>query len=125
VLCSRGTYVRSIVRDIANLCGTLATTTAIRRTLTTGFTTKNAVKLDFLEKLVNNNTDVSKYLLASDCALGDIPVINLSDKDTIFYKNGRFIDITAKNGLYRVYNNNVLIGIGKIEENVLKPKRTI
>jgi len=68
---------------------------------------------------------VSKYLLASDCALGDIPVINLSDKDTIFYKNGRFIDITAKNGLYRVYNNNVLIGIGKIEENVLKPKRTI
>ena len=93
VLCSRGTYVRSLVRDIANLCGAIATTTYIRRTLTNSFEIKNAVKLDFLENLVNNGKAPDKYLLAPDCALGDIPVINLNDKDAELYKNGGFITI--------------------------------
>ena len=50
--CSPGTYVRSVARDIAKRCGTLATVDMIRRTQTSGFTLKNAVGLDFLEKLV-------------------------------------------------------------------------
>ena len=125
VVCSRGTYVRSIVRDIAKLCGAIATTTYIRRTHTNGFDIKNAVKLDFLEKLVNNNERIDKYLMQSDCALGDIPVINLDDKDTKLYKNGGFIKTGECDGLYRVYSNNKFVGIGCIDNKTLKPKRTI
>ncbi len=125
VVCSRGTYVRSIVRDIANLCDAVATTTYIRRTLTNGFDIKNAQKLDFLENLFNNGGDVSKYLLAPDCALGDIPVINLNDKDAELYKHGGFIKTDASDGLWRVYSGKDFIGIGRISDGKLHPKRTI
>ena len=125
VSCSRGTYVRSIVRDIANLCGAIATTTYIRRTLTNGFDIKNAQKLDFLENLVNNGGNADKYLLAPDCALGDIPVIDLDNKNTELYKNGGFIETDVNDGFVRVYNNNVFIGIGRIKDGILHPKKTL
>ena len=125
VVCSRGTYVRSLVRDIAKMCGAIATTTYIRRTLTNGFNIKNAVKLDFLENLVNNGGRIEEYLMQPDCALGDIPVINLDDKDTKLYKNGGFITRGEVNGLYRVYSNENFVGIGRIENQTLKPIRTI
>ena len=125
VLCSRGTYVRSLVRDIANLCGAIATTTYIRRTLTNSFEIKNAVKLDFLENLVNNGKAPDKYLLAPDCALGDIPVINLNDKDAELYKNGGFIKTDEKGGFVRIYHDKEFIGMGRIENGLIHPKRTL
>lgn len=125
VVCSRGTYVRSLVRDIAKMCGAIATTTYIRRTLTNGFDIKNAVTLDFLENLVNNERDVMKYLMSSDCALGDIPVINLNDKDTKLYKNGGFITVDSGDGFVRVYSGDKFIGIGRINNKTLHPKRTM
>ena len=125
VRCSRGTYVRSIVRDIAKMCYTVATTTYIKRTLTNGFDIKNAQKLDFLENLVNNGVAADKYLLAPDCALGDIPVINLDDKETVFYKHGGFIKTDEQDGLVRIYSNKTFIGIGRIENGLIHPKRTI
>ena len=125
VTCSRGTYVRAIVRDIAKFCDTLATTTYIRRTFTNGFDIKNAVRLDFLENLVNNNERIDEYLMQPDCALGDIPVINLGDKDVEFYKNGGFIKTDFGDGQYRVYSNKTFIGIGRVVDGMLKPKRTL
>lgn len=125
VICSRGTYVRSIVRDIANICRTVATTTYIRRTQTNGFDIKNAVKLDFLENLFNNRGDINKYLMLPDCALGDIPVINLDDKDVRLYKNGGFIKTDETDGLRRVYSGDTFIGIGRINNGLLRPQRTI
>lgn len=125
VRCSRGTYVRSIVRDIAKICGAIATTTYIRRTLTNGFEIKNALTLDFLENLVNNGNDIGQYLMSPDCALGDIPVINLDDKDTKFYKNGGFIKTDVCGGFVRIYSGEKFIGIGRVENGTLHPKRTI
>lgn len=124
IVCSRGTYVRSVVRDIAKICKTIATTTYIRRTQTNGFDIKNAVKLDFLENLVNNGMATDEYLMAPDCALGDIPVINLGDEDAVLYKNGGFIKTDETNGFRRVYSGKNLIGIGEIVNGLLRPKRT-
>ena len=125
VRCSRGTYVRSIGRDIAKLCGTIATVDMIRRTLSGGFDIKSAVKLDFLENLFNNSASIHENLMPVDFGLGDIPVLNLSDKDADFYKNGGFITVVADNGLYRVYNNDLFVGIGAVHDGKLRPKRTI
>ncbi|MDW3024489.1 MAG: tRNA pseudouridine(55) synthase TruB [Alphaproteobacteria bacterium] len=123
--CSPGTYVRSIARDIAKSCGTVATVDMIRRTQTNGFDIKDAVKLDFLEKVFNNTGDLGKNLKPVDFGLGDIPVLNLDDEATEFYKNGGFIETIATNGLRRVYAGDVFIGIGMVADNVLRPKRTI
>ena len=125
VVCSRGTYVRSLVRDIAKICGTVATTTYIRRTETNGFSIKNAVKLDFLENLFNNGVDIKEYLMSSDCALGDIPVIILKEEDTKLYKNGGFIKTDETDGLRRVYFDKCFIGIGRISGGLLRPQRNM
>ena len=125
VICSRGTYVRSLARDIAKKLGTLATVDMIRRTKSGAFDIKNAVKLDFLENLVNNGGDIGKHLMPIDLGLGDIPVINLSNKDTEFYIHGGFINVMHDNGLVRVYNNDKFIGVGFVSNDELHPKRTI
>ena len=125
VRCSRGTYVRSIARDIAKLCGTIATVDMIRRTQSGGFDIKSAVKLDFLENLFNNSASIDENLMPVDFGLGDIPVLNLIDKDAEFYKNGGFVTVVAGDGMYRVYNNDLFIGIGVARGGNLRPKRTI
>lgn len=125
VKCSRGTYVRSIARDIAKMCGTIATVDMIRRTLTNGFDIKNAVKLDFLEKVFNNSGNFGNNLKPTDFGLGDIPVLNLGDKAADFYKNGGFVKTDADGGLVRVYANDAFIGVGMVQNGELRPKRTI
>jgi len=127
VRCSTGTYVRSLALQIAEKCGTIATCDSIRRTRTNGFDIKNAVTLDFLENLFNNSgrTAISDYLQPIDFGLGDIPVQNLNKNDANLFQNGGFIQSENADGLIRVYSDDKFIGIGKIENGVLKPKRII
>ena len=125
VRCGTGTYVRSLARDIANYCGAIATVDMIRRVQTNGFDIKNAVSLDFLENLYNNGADIGGYLMPIDSGLGDIPVLNLDDKDTELYRHGGFIKTAMPNGLFRVYNGTKFVGIGVVHDKQLRPKRTI
>ena len=125
MVCSTGTYVRSIARDIAARLGTFATVDMIRRTVAGGFDIKSAVKLDFLENLFNNSGDIGSNLMPIDFGLGDIPVLNLSDKDACVYRNGGFVKVDATDGLMRIYSGELFIGIGAIDGGILRPKRTI
>ena len=125
VRCSMGTYVRSIGRDLGRAVGSMATVTMIRRTMTNGFGIKDAVTLDFLENLVNNGGNACEYLHAPDFGLGDIPVINLGDKDADLYTHGGFITVDAADGPRRVYAGDKFIGMGMVSSQVLRPKRTL
>lgn len=125
VRCTRGTYVRAIARDIAKMCGTVATVDMIRRVRTGGFTLKNALKLDFLENLGNNGVDIGKYLMPADFGLADIPVLNLSHDATGRYRHGAALQTNAEPGLVRVYDGEHFVGIGTVADGVLRPKRTL
>ena len=144
VQCSTGTYVRSLVQQIAKKIEELhpsssihhpllATCSMIRRTRTNGLDIKNSVALDFLENLFNNKgrDAISDYLHPVDFGLGDIPVWNLIDNDDArLFQNGGFIStvnrtLEIENELVRVYSNNGFIGIGRVEKGALKPKRII
>lgn len=123
--CGRGTYVRSVARDIAAAAGAIATVTMIRRVRSGAFDIKNAVTLDFLENMFNNGDDIRKYLMPTDYGLGDIPVLGLDDGAAVRYRNGNPVNITAANGLKRVYAGDEFVGIGAVENSILWPKRTI
>ena len=125
VSCSRGTYVRSLARDIAKMCGTVATVSMIMRTESIGLKIKDAVKLDFLENLFNNGADFKQFLKPIDFGLGDIPVQKLNDEQAISYRNGDFIEINGHAGLRRVYTDSEFVGIGDVADGFLRPKRTI
>lgn len=123
--CSRGTYVRSIARDIALKLGTVSTVDMIRRTLTNGFLIKNAIKLDFLENMFNNGHDIKEYLMPVDSGLGDIPVMNLDGTTADGFVHGGFVETSGPDGLRRVYSGETFLGIGNVAEGVLRPKRVI
>ena len=97
----------------------------IRRVYTNGFGLKNATTLDFLENLYNNGADIKRFLMPLDLGLGDIPVLNLDDKDTQLYKNGGFITVAALDSMVRVYNGSDFVGIGVVKDKQLRPRRTI
>ena len=132
VVCSPGTYVRSLARDIAALCGTVATVDMIRRVRTNGFDIKDTVTLDFLENLYHNDPQAAgEYLRPIDFGLGDIPVWNLNSQDAERFKNGGFIESavcslqSADINLARIYQGDKFLGIGIVETGILKPKRVI
>ena len=124
VLCSEGTYVRTLVTDIAARLGTIATCSMIRRTATNGFSIKECVTLDFLENLSNNADAVMDFLKPLDFGLVDIPVAKLEPDDAMLFINGGFVPCKDA-GQMRVYSENKFIGIGMAEQGVLKPKRII
>jgi tRNA pseudouridine55 synthase len=127
VVCSPGTYVRSIARDLAEKCGTLATVDRIRRIRTNGLDIKDTARLDFLENLFNNNGSFKKYLKPVDFGLGDIPVLNLDEKSADLYKKGGFVEERqqCESGRVRVFMDDRFLGIGCVEKGLVRPKRTL
>ena len=128
VTCSRGTYVRSLARDIAAQCGTIATVDMIRRVRGGIFDIKNAVKLDFLESLVNNGGDIRQYLMSADYGLADIPVLVLPGAAAERYAIGASVKTeqsTVQNGVVRVHRDGEFIGLGTVRDGVLMPKRIL
>ena len=127
VVCSRGTYVRSIATDIARACGTIATVDMIRRVRSGPFDIKNAQKLDFLENVGNNGGDIGKYLMPADYGLADIPVLNLRHAVAVRFTHGATVQIEKgmANGIVRVYDGDVFVGIGTVANDVVMPKRIL
>ncbi|MDR2685373.1 MAG: tRNA pseudouridine(55) synthase TruB [Rickettsiales bacterium] len=129
VKCGTGTYVRSLARDIAALCGTCATCTSIRRVESNGFSVENAITLEKLQSLVDNQDEsVGNTLLPMDFVLGGIPVVNLNSDSAMRFRNGGFVKIDVGNfeqSLFRVYYNNAFIGIGEFIDELLRPKKVI
>ena len=124
VVCSNGTYIRSLARDIANKFNTFATVDMIRRLKSNGLDVSKSHTLDFYEKIFNNKDDLSEYLHPLDFGLGGIPVLDLNKENSLIFQNGGFLEgFDSSDSLFRIYTDDIFIGIGKCESGVLKPKR--
>ena len=74
--CGKGTYVRSLSRDLALKLGTVGYVTMLKRTFVGGFTLDNAITFDKLAEIVDNN-EAHEDLLGVERALDDIPGTSL------------------------------------------------
>lgn len=116
--CSKGTYIRSLCKDIAEALGTYGCMAALRRTATCGFSVDEAMRLEDAEtrlkagdesmlRTMDETLPLAKYtppaffarLLGNGCA---VDIKKLKD---------------CPKGLCFVYDGEVLIGIGKIQED--------
>ena len=88
--CSKGTYIRSLARDIAFALGTEAYVTSLRRTRVGPFNEAAAFSLDGDDDLVHK-ARVLESLLPVSTALDDIPVLAVTDKEEADLKQGRAI----------------------------------
>ena len=114
VTCSSGTYIRAICRDVAKMCGSLATLTYLQRTMSGVFDVKDSVTIEQLE------TIGEKAIVSPQKAL-DMPVYNV---DGAFYDDmlhGRKIACDVS-GDSLIYCSGELFGIGKSVDGFLKIK---
>lgn len=74
---SKGTYIRSLARDIARACGTFGHVTMLRRMKAGPFTLERAISLDKLNE-IGKGADVKDYLLPLEAGLDDIPAFDLT-----------------------------------------------
>jgi tRNA pseudouridine55 synthase len=94
ILCGKGTYVRSWVRDIALALGTLGHVTALRRTRLGPFQEKEAVGLETLTPFMHSPAAFA-YLKPLSTALDGIPALAVTGSDTVRIRSGNPILIRA------------------------------
>jgi len=94
ILCGKGTYVRSWVRDIARALGTLGYVSQLRRTRIGGFTEKDAVGLETLTPFMHSPAAFA-YLKPLSTALDGIPALAVTGSDTVRLRSGNSILIRA------------------------------
>jgi tRNA pseudouridine55 synthase len=93
--CGKGTYVRAIVRDLAETLGACGHVSELRRTRVGGFTEDSAVTLELLEDL-GHKARQSEALLPVETALDDIPALAVTDEDAFRLKQGRSIVLVPR-----------------------------
>jgi tRNA pseudouridine55 synthase len=93
--CGKGTYVRALVRDIADVLGACGHVSALRRTRVGRFTEQDSVTLELLEDL-GYEARQSEALLPVETALDDIPVLAVTDEDAFRLKQGRSIVLVPR-----------------------------
>jgi len=85
---SKGTYIRSLARDIAHALGTVGHVTMLRRTKAGPFPLEKAISLDILEEAARA-ARLQELLLPLTAGLDDIPVLAVSPDQAAALRQGR------------------------------------
>lgn len=96
---SKGTYVRSLARDMALALGTRGHVTMLRRVRAGPFGIDQAISLDMLNE-IGKGAPLERYLLPLEAALVDIPALDLTPEQAGAVRQGRVLTgIVADDGL--------------------------
>ncbi len=93
--CGKGTYVRAIVRDLAEALGACAHVSALRRTRVGPFGEDRAITLENLENL-SHKAALPEVLLPVETALDDIPALAVTAEDAFRLAQGRPIVLVPR-----------------------------
>ncbi len=127
VHCSKGTYIRTLIEDIAKKMNAIATVKDLRRLSIEGFADASMTTWDQLNESKSLD-DLLSFLKPLDCGLSHLPIIRLNQSDSILFSFGQTLLYKNNNEhqhqMHRIYNeNNNLIGLANINNNnEIKPK---
>jgi tRNA pseudouridine55 synthase len=97
---SKGTYIRSLARDIAYAVGTVGHVSMLRRARAGPFGLGQAISLDKLNALGQGHAH-EDIILPMEAGLVDIPALSLSPEQARAIRQGRVLTgIAAKDGQY-------------------------
>ena len=134
VECGKGTYVRSIVRDLAAALGAEAHVSALRRTRVGPFGEDRAILLENLEDM-SHKAALPEVLLPVETALDDIPALAVTAEDAFRLAQGRPIvlvprqvenlkaRLTGGSRLVSAMDGDRLVALAEIREGKLNPVR--
>ena len=120
---SKGTYIRSLARDIAIALGTVGHVTMLRRTKAGPFDLSHAISLDKLAELGKARTLEDK-LLPLRAGLDDIPALSLSPDQAGLLRQGRvLIGIAANDGQYFATSDDVPVALVEVQDREVRVVR--
>ncbi len=126
VLCSKGTYIRSLADDLGKFLGTGAVLSGLRRTKTAQFSIDECAKLEDIEK------NPEKYLLSAEKIVEYLPKVYITAPQKNRFLHGAPLDLGrvtpetfAENSLVRVCESETFLGLGEIKETSIYTKCVI
>lgn len=128
--CSKGTYIRSIARDLGKELNTCAVLSSLER-IKVGkyFTIENSIDLEKINKNTLNEHLIkpSEVLTIPKVELNDFEIKNISYGRNIPIETRLIAPLRAQNNYVQLFNNkNTLVGIGEITNDcIIKPKKIL
>lgn len=129
VMCGKGTYIRSLGRDIARKLGSAGHIRDLRRTKVGPFDLNSAISLEKSEQL-SNSAPAHEWVLPVMTALDDIPALALTEAEATKVRHGNAVNRSndlsqpdQKYGFIRLLFEQQLLAIAKCEDDLIKPVR--
>jgi len=139
VKCGKGTYVRSLAKDLAEKLHTKGHVIQLRRLSVGNFEEKDTILIDFTKEIIHSPMIFNK-ILPTEAVLDDIPALVLNKTEARQIKQGQKLELNSlenidhflkKNPNYNKFEkiyaieNNDPIALIKIYEGIVKPTRII
>jgi len=124
--CSKGTYIRSLARDLAEHLGTKGHVTMLKRTKVGNFCIKSAILLDMFDnKVYKDGSD--ELLLPVEQVLDDIPVLDFTEEEATSIRQGKTVTFEQEalmiDEIIVIKSDGKLIALGKVGNGYVKPSR--
>ena len=118
--CSKGTYIRVLIEDLARAAGSCGTMTALRRTSACGFSQEDAHSLEALKALAAEGR-LEEALLPVEGLFALYPAVRVSPAQATRFQNGGGLDLARlrgvpERGLCRVKSpQGLFLGLGQVD----------
>ncbi len=99
--CGKGTYVRSIARDMGQILGCFGHVSLLRRTAVGGFTEENSISLDEFEKIMQSAAP-DQVLMPVETVLDDIPALAMTALEISRIKQGQTLKFLSRQDIERL-----------------------
>jgi len=120
---SKGTYIRSLARDIARALGTVGHVSALRRTRAGPFALDQAISLDFLEAAAKAR-QLTRTVLPLQAALDDIPALPVTPGQAQLLQHGqRLAGFPAQPGLQLATSDGIPVALVEASADGLRVVR--
>lgn len=131
VRCSKGTYIRNLVEDIAGAMGNLAHVVELRRTQAGPYTIEQAVQVEELSQAIDNggHKALDEYLLPLGTSADHWPEVVLTEATAFYLQNGNPVQVggAPTDGWVKLVGpEQEFIGVGEIQsDGKIAPRRLI
>lgn len=115
VECSKGTYIRTLCENIAEKLENIGYMKELERISVNEFKIENSIELNNLSKEKINNK-----LITIEEIFSNKEKIELNEKKLELFLNGVMLTNNLDDGVYRIYSNDKFIGLGIINNKLLK-----
>ncbi len=127
VSCSKGTYVRTLVEDIARAAGTVAHTAKLHRETVGDFRAEDMLDMTGAERAAESGpTELRERLMPADTALTGWPACYVAAGDEDRFSGGQQVACdSAGSGLIKVYGaGGRFLGVGElVDGGTVAPRR--